>query len=126
MKGRILTVKKILYLSLGHICVLLGIIGIILPLLPGTPFLILAAILYSKGSSKFHFWLVTHKYLGPPINRWNKTGAISKQTKGLAITLIIVNFICVVSITSIHWGLKTIVGTCCLTVIAYIASRPSM
>ena len=52
------------YIAIGHLAVSLGIMGIFLPLLPTTPFLLLAAFCYGKGSSKFHHWLVSHPKLG--------------------------------------------------------------
>lgn len=79
---------KLLYYSVGHICLLLGILGIFLPLLPTTPFLLVTAFCYSKASEPFHQWLITHKHLGPPIVRWQEQGAISKKAKWSATALI--------------------------------------
>jgi len=77
----------------GALALLLGIIGIALPLLPTTPFLLLAAFCFSKGSERVHDWLVAHPRLGTPIREWREHGAISRRAKvaaGIAMVLAIV------------------------------------
>lgn len=66
MKGS----AKILIAALGWLCVILGVIGIFLPLLPTTPFLLLAAWLFTHSSERFHNWLRDHPKLGPIIAVW--------------------------------------------------------
>ncbi len=72
------------YLGLGWLCVGLGLAGIPLPLLPTTPFLLLAAFFFARGSTELHDWLVNHPRLGPPIQDWQAEGAISRRAKWLA------------------------------------------
>jgi hypothetical protein len=116
---------NLLYIILGHLFLLLGLIGIPTPVLPTTPFLLLAAFFYSKGSVRFHQWLIHHPKLGPPIGRWQKHGIISKKAKYLAIPAILLNAAFPIFFIDLHKGLKITVGVISLLVIAFIASRPS-
>ena len=61
-----------------------GIAGVFLPLVPTTPFLLLAAFAFARSSPRLHDWLVNHPRLGPPIADWQAHGAISRPTKMIA------------------------------------------
>ena len=80
--------QKILLFSAGVISVILGIIGIVLPLLPTTPFLLLAAGCFFKSSEKWYNWLMNHKYLGPYIRNYREHKAIPLTTKIATIALL--------------------------------------
>lgn len=73
-----------LFLGFGWFFVALGVVGIALPLLPTTPFLLLAALCFGRGSPRTRAWLVEHPRLGPPIRDWEERGAISRRAKLLA------------------------------------------
>ena len=62
--------KKTITIILGFISIFLGVIGILLPILPTTPFILLSGYLFSKSSTKFHNWLINHKYLGKYIKNY--------------------------------------------------------
>lgn len=72
------------YLIFGLTSLLIGIVGIFVPLLPTTPFLILAAICFNQGSPRFHSWLLHHRIFGPPVRDWNQRHAIKLKYKILA------------------------------------------
>lgn len=76
--------NRYIYLALGWLFLVVGIIGIVVPLLPTTPFLLLTAFCFSKGSENLHYWLINHKIFGPPINEWNKKGIIRFKYKMIA------------------------------------------
>lgn len=81
-------IKKVALIVLGSFSLLLGIIGIFLPLLPTTPLLLLAAGCYLRSSDKLYKALIRNKYLGSYIKNYQEKRAIPKNTKILAITLL--------------------------------------
>ena len=77
-------IRRTLWALAGSISLLLGLIGIPLPLLPTTPFLLLSAFCFSQSSERLHNWLMTHPTLSPPIKNWQRHGAISIKGKIMA------------------------------------------
>ena len=86
--------KKWIYIILGSISLGLGIVGIFLPLLPTTPFLLVTAGLYCKSSDKLYQKLMNHKYLGPYIQDFRVHKSIPLRTKIISISLIWITIGC--------------------------------
>ena len=83
---------RYMYLIVGLIAVALGVIGIILPIVPTTPFLILALACFSKSSPRLHQWLIQHPWVGPTLQQWQTHRSIPAKVKVRAMWLIIVSF----------------------------------
>jgi uncharacterized membrane protein YbaN (DUF454 family) len=81
---------QLFYRSLGFVFVALGFIGVFLPLIPTTPFLLLAAGCFSKSSERCYQWLISNRLFGPIIKNWKQTKSVSLQTKFVAISSLIV------------------------------------
>ncbi len=79
----------LIYKILGFVFVGLGAIGIFLPLLPTTPFLLVAAACFAKSSDKWHKWLLSNRVFGPVIINWQENRCISLRTKIVAVSLIV-------------------------------------
>lgn len=75
----------LLWRVFGVSCVAVGTVGVFVPLLPTTPFLLVAAWAFARGSERWRRWLVEHPRFGPAIDAWQRSGAISVRGKGLAI-----------------------------------------
>jgi uncharacterized protein len=88
MKGMISRMEKRLWTVAGSICVGLGIMGILLPVLPTTPFLLLAAYCYSRGSQRFYHWLLHLSRFGSYIRNYCEGRGIPVKQKLMAITLL--------------------------------------
>ena len=78
---------RALYVVLGFTALALGVAGIVLPVLPTTPFVLLAAACFARGSTRFHDWLLGHALFGPMISEWQQYGSIPWRTKIVAIVL---------------------------------------
>ena len=76
-----------LLLAAGVTCVALGVVGIFLPLLPTTPFMLLAAACFARSSRRFHEWLLANRTFGPLILEWEKHRSLPRRTKLTAIVL---------------------------------------
>ena len=72
---------RITWLIVGFVALALGAIGIVLPLLPTTPFILVAAFAFAQSSEKLHQWLLDHNVFGPLIENWQRHGAISRRAK---------------------------------------------
>lgn len=118
------TVKKILHLGAGWLCLGLALIGAMLPLLPTTVFLILAAFFFAKGSPRLRLWLLNHQSFGPAIQDWEKSGAIAPRYKKIATLMMALSFG-----LSLALGLPLYVlvlqALCLCAAAAYVLSRPS-
>lgn len=79
---------RLIYLTVGFLSLALGVVGIVLPLLPTTPFLLLSAFCFARSSEKFHDWLLNHPYFGKSIKHWQEKGAISRKAKVSAMCVI--------------------------------------
>ena len=82
--------RRWVYMAVGCVSLVLGVIGIPLPLLPTTPFLLLAAFCFARGSERLHNWLLDHHRLGPPIHRWQEHRAISRNAKWMGTVSLVV------------------------------------
>ena len=77
------------YKLLGFLFLGIGAMGVFLPLLPTTPFLLVAAGCFAKSSDRWYQWLISNKIFGPTIKNWHAKKCISFLTKIFAISLII-------------------------------------
>jgi hypothetical protein len=81
-----------LYLALGVTALLLGGLGIVLPVLPTTPFILLAAGCFARGSERFHEWILGHRIAGPLIRAWREYRAMPRGAKQWAYALTLLSF----------------------------------
>lgn len=111
------------WLICGGLCLLLGVIGIVLPLLPTTPFVLLAAYCFSLGSARYEQWLLSHPRFGPMVRDWRSQRAVPLRAKQVAWgTMTLSSFIAWWFMpTNIGW----IPGACCALVALWMWRLPT-
>ena len=115
-------VTKSTYLGLGFLCVCLGVIGIVVPVMPTTIFLILAVGCFAKSDPRYEQMLLEHPRVGPTLTDWQRTKSIRLRTKFTAIGTIILVFSLSISVMHTDW-VKILLGGIGLAVCLYIGTR---
>ncbi len=115
---------RTLWLALGLTFLALGLVGIVLPVLPTTPFLLLAAGCFAKSSPRLHRWLLAHPTLGPPIRAWEEHGAIAPGAKRLAVGSMAAVFALSLWL-GLRWEVLLAQGVLIAVGSAFILTRPS-
>jgi uncharacterized membrane protein YbaN (DUF454 family) len=78
------TVVRLLWRALAVLSVVLAAVGVVLPVMPSVPFLIMAAWAGGKGWPALETWLLEHAHFGPHIRHWRERGAVPRRAKWLA------------------------------------------
>ena len=111
------------FLLIGHTSMALGFLGIFVPLLPTTPFVLLAAACYSRGSDRFNTWLHEHPRFGPIISDWREHGAIGLRPKIVAVITVVASITYSIFRLDLPWSAVALgIGVVVLT---FIVSRPT-
>jgi len=115
--------KRALYIFFGGLSLTLGLIGIVLPVLPTTVFLLLAAFFFAKSSQRLHNWIINHKRFGPPIVDWQKYGAVSKIARIRAVSTMI-GLLVISILISLPFLVIIIQGVAMAAVTVFLLTRP--
>lgn len=114
--------KPFLFVT-GVISLALGVLGIFLPLLPTTPFILLSAWCFVKSSPRAHQWLYSQPLLGQSLRDWEQNKSIARSTKIVAVSMIVVSLI-VIWLGSIYIGIQIGVSILLCGVSVFIVTRP--
>ncbi|WP_143685253.1 YbaN family protein [Vibrio campbellii] len=96
-------IKRYFFNIAGGLCMMLGIAGIVLPLLPTTPFILLASACFMRGSPAFHRWLHDHNTFGPMLENWYKNRAVTRKVKQRGAFFIVLSFTVSIIVAPITW-----------------------
>ena len=116
--------KRIALIFVGIISLALGGLGVFLPLLPTTPFILVAAFAFANSSERLHRWLVDHDVFGPLIANWRSHGAISRKAK-------VASILAMVAVIAISLALSVPVHAVIIQIVllsvaaVFILSRPA-
>ena len=119
------TLIRTLYLTTGLFFVLLGLIGVLLPLVPTTPFLLVAAFCFSRSSERLHNYLLNHKWFGHYIRDWEAYNVIPLKAKIFSTSMMLLMVSYPLIFQDFHLGLKAMVVATILFALWYVWSRPS-
>ena len=117
--------KRHLLFAAGWVMVALGVIGIFLPVMPTTVFMIAAAWFFTRSSPRFEAWLLNHPVFGPPVMRWRENGAIGQRAKTLAVVSMAGGFAVFWYVVAPSPTLAAIVAVVLLLSAAFVLTRPS-
>lgn len=117
-------VLRALWMSVGAISLALGAVGVILPLLPTTPFVLLAAFAFARSSPRLRNWLTGHRIFGPIIDDWEAHGAIAPRYKVMACSAMSVVLLGSF-LGGLSWRLIGLQAVFIAGAAIYVLSRPS-
>lgn len=115
--------RRIVLIIIGITALVLGALGVVLPILPTTPFVLLAAFAFANSSDRLHQWLLDHDVFGPLIANWRRHGAIGRKTKVVStVSMVALVVISLLLEAPDHVIVIQVVVLC--AVAAFILSRP--
>jgi len=77
--------RRLLLIAVGLLALVLGLVGVVVPGLPTTPFVLLAAACFVRASPTLHRWLLNHPWLGPPLRDWETHRSLTRRTRWVAL-----------------------------------------
>lgn len=116
---------RLLYAGMGTLFVLLGGLGVFMPVLPTTPFLLLAAACYARSSRRVYRWLLQHPHFGPLISEWREHRSMPYRARRKALLLIALSFGVSIVFFVPRWPAKLAMGVGGVLLGTWIARIPS-
>ena len=113
-----------LFWTAGAVSLLLGVIGIVLPVLPTTPFVLLAAACWARASPRFHRWLHRHPYFGPMVQNWEEKRAVPRRAKYFAYTMMTTSCLILAYRFPDRWWIAAGTAAVCLAGAVWMSRLP--
>jgi len=118
-------VHRTLLLTAGLAALVLAVAGMVLPLLPTTPFLLLAAACFARSSQRMHRWLLGSPAFGPILRDWEERGAVRLRVKIVATVLLVGLIAYPLAVMDFAPWLKMLAATSAAGVLLFLWTRPS-
>lgn len=110
--------------AVGLLCLGLAALGLFLPLLPATPFLLLAAACFARSSERLHGWMLRHRHFGPLLRDWETHRAIRPGAKRAATAAILASAALTYALAPLPGFSRLALALCLTGVLAFIWTRP--
>ncbi|NIC07945.1 YbaN family protein [Billgrantia bachuensis] len=117
------SLRRAVYIALAWISFALGVVGVFVPLMPTTCFMLLAVWAASRGSPRFALWIREHPRFGPTVVAWEGERAIPRHAKWLAGCMLVLSVVVLVVTLSLVW-LKLLLVAGLVLLGLWIATRP--
>ncbi|WP_406666817.1 YbaN family protein [Gallaecimonas sp. GXIMD1310] len=114
---------RIVFVLAGWLAVALGVLGIFLPVLPTTPFILLAAWCFAKGSPRWHQWLRDNRYFGQMVRDWERERGLRRRYRNRAVAMMLVTFAISIYLVPSN-GLRLMLLTIMAAVLVYLYRLP--
>ena len=114
---------RLVWTGFGCVFLALGAIGVVLPLIPTTPFLLLAVFCFARSSPRLHDWILEHRTFGPLVHNWREHGSIDRRSKQISIVVIALTVLVSVLLDVPHWALAAQIVVLAM-VATFILTRP--
>ena len=115
--------RRWVFAALAYVFAGLALLGLAVPGLPTTPFVLLAAWAASRGSRRLHDWLYGHPRLGPPLRAWAEQRAVSTRAKLLAVAFLAASW-AIMALRDVPFGLLVVLALLFLIVATFVVTRP--
>lgn len=115
--------QRMLWLAAGGLSLAAGLVGLLLPLLPTVPFVLLAAFCFSRGSERCDRWICEHRHFGPMVRDWRAHRAVPLRGKWMATVMMSISSVGALFLVPMPWGAAPAV--CCAAVAAWMWSLPN-
>ena len=118
-------IVRVIYLSLGVFFLGMGIAGTVMPLIPTTGPILLAAFFFSRSSERFDRWLVNHRIFGGIVRDWRAGRGFSARTKAVAVTAIAVTFTITILFAMESAAIRVLLVVLAASLVVYILRLPT-
>ncbi|MDT8453075.1 MAG: YbaN family protein [Gammaproteobacteria bacterium] len=113
------------YFLLGWLFFALGIVGVALPAIPTTPFMLLALWAFSRSSQRFHDWLYNHTFFGPPLQQWQQYRVVPFGIKLVAISFMLMSMVFLLVLSPLPDWVTIVTGMVMSATAIFLLSKPS-
>ena len=117
--------KQVLLIACGTVSVGVGIVGVFVPLLPTTPFLLLAAYFFARSSERLYRWLLRNRVIGEYLKRYYEGHCMSRRHKVMTLALLWVALASTAALVAESWWLRAVLGGVGLAVTTHILMLPT-